>query len=177
MNNAEQCLESQKKHTMKRIGLLAIGTILTFTLSTVAQQLPTRPGGPGGVQKESHEGQSKSDAHVKAGGDVSLPTVQEQLKVLTQKLDLTGDQQTKTKTILREMDDAVQKLNQDKTLSRQELLDKGRPWRKKADKKLREILNEEQKKRLDQYLQGPHPEMHGNLSGATTSPQQPPQTR
>jgi hypothetical protein len=31
-----------------------------------------------------------------------------------------------------------------------------------------EILNDEQKKKLDQYLQGPHPEMHGNLSGSTS---------
>jgi hypothetical protein len=36
-----------------------------------------------------------------------------------------------------------------------------------ADKKIREILSDDQKKKLDQYLQGPHSEMHGNLSGAT----------
>jgi hypothetical protein len=46
--------------------------------------------------------------------------------------------------------------------------------RYKADKQIREILSEDQKKKLDQYEQGPHPEMHGNLSGATSSPPQPP---
>jgi hypothetical protein len=35
------------------------------------------------------------------------------------------------------------------------------------DKKIREILSDDQKKKLDQYLQGPHSEMHGNLSGVT----------
>jgi hypothetical protein len=42
-----------------------------------------------------------------------------------------------------------------------------RPQRYKADKQIREFLSDDQKKKLDQYLQGPHSEMHGNLSGAT----------
>jgi hypothetical protein len=45
---------------------------------------------------------------------------------------------------------------------------KVRPLRMNADKKIREILSDDQKKKLDQYLQGPHSEMHGNLSGATS---------
>jgi hypothetical protein len=40
------------------------------------------------------------------------------------------------------------------------------PQRYKADKKIREVLSDDQKKKLDQYLHGPHAEMHGNLSGA-----------
>jgi hypothetical protein len=35
------------------------------------------------------------------------------------------------------------------------------------DKKIREILTNDQKKKLDLYLQGPHSEMHGNLHGTT----------
>ena len=169
----EQSIGCQIKNTMSRIGLLAIGAVLTFALSTAAQESPNRRGDAGGVQKDSHEEQRKNDAHLKADGSVSLPTVHEQLKVLTQKLELTSDQQAKTKTILLEMDGAVQKLMQDKTLAPQELLDKVRPWRAEANKKLQEILSEDQKKKLDQYLKAPHAEMHGNLSGATTSPQKP----
>jgi hypothetical protein len=33
------------------------------------------------------------------------------------------------------------------------------------------LLNDDQKKKLDQYLAGPHAEMHGGLSGATPPPQ------
>ncbi len=36
-----------------------------------------------------------------------------------------------------------------------------------------EQLKVDQKKKLDQYLQGPHPEMHANLSGATPPPRAP----
>ncbi|HVR27428.1 MAG TPA: hypothetical protein VMU26_29375 [Candidatus Polarisedimenticolia bacterium] len=37
----------------------------------------------------------------------------------------------------------------------------------KADRKIREIVNADQKRKLDQLDQGPHPELHGNLNGAT----------
>ncbi len=59
---------------MNRIRLLAIGTMLMFALTTVAQQTTTN-----------------SDAHGGSGGGV--PTPQGHLKVLTEKLALTGDQQ------------------------------------------------------------------------------------
>jgi hypothetical protein len=42
-----------------------------------------------------------------------------------------------------------------------------RACREKADKKIREILNDDQKKKLDQLEQEPHPKLHGNLNGAT----------
>jgi hypothetical protein len=87
--------------------------------------------------------------------------------VLTQKLDLSVDQQPKVKTILQELHDASLNLIQGESTSREELLSKVRPLRMNADKKIREILSDDQKKKLDQYLQGPHSEMHGNLSGAT----------
>jgi len=140
---------------MNRFRLLAIGTTLMLALTTAAQQAPT-----------------SSDAHGGSGGGV--PTVQEQLKVLTEKLDLTGDQQAKITPILRELHDATQKLVQDKSLSREERLAKVRPQRYKADKQIREFLSDDQKEKLDQYLQGPHPEMHGNLSGVTPPPQRTP---
>jgi hypothetical protein len=126
-----------------------------FALTTVAQQTTGR-----------------SDAH---GGSGGVPTVQEQLKVLTEKLDLTGDQQARITPILQELHDATQKLVQDKSLSREERLDKVRPHRYKADKEIREFLSDDQKKKFDQYLRGPHSEMHGNLSGATPPPRRAPQ--
>ncbi len=146
---------------MNRIRLLAIGTMLMFALTTVAQQTTTQPGGPAkGVSGDAHDG--------------GVPTVEGHLKVLTEKLDLTGDQQVKIKPILQELHDATQKLVQDESKSREERLGKVRACREKADKKIREILNEDQKKKLDQLEQEPHPELHGNLNGATPPPPQAP---
>ena len=146
---------------MKRIHLLALGTMLMFALTTVGQQATTSAGSPAkGVSGGEHAG---------------LPTVEEQLKVLTEKLDLTAAQQAKIRPIMQELHDATQKLMQDESMSREERLGKVRPRRYAADKSIRGILNDDQKKKLDQYLQGPHREMHGDLSGATPPSQRPPQ--
>jgi Spy/CpxP family protein refolding chaperone len=135
---------------MNRIRLLAFGSMLLIAPAMLAQQT-AQTGGPA---KGAAQG-------------VVLPDVGDQLKVLTQKLDLSVDQQSKVKTILQELHDAYLKLMQDENISQDELLGKVRPLRMNADKKIREILSDDQKKKLDQYLQGPHSEMHGNLSGAT----------
>lgn len=135
---------------MDRIRVLAIGSMLLVPPAMLGQQ--TAP------TSESAKG---------AGQAVVLPNVGDQLKVLTRKLDLSVDQQPKVKSILQELYDASLKLMQDESASREELLNRIRPLRMNADKKIREILSDDQKKKLDQYLQGPHAEMHGNLSGAT----------
>jgi len=135
---------------MNRIRLLAIGSMLLIAPAMLAQQT-AQTGGPA---KGAAQG-------------VGLPDVGDQLKVLTQKLDLSVDQQPKVKTILQELRDATQKLVQGETMSDEQLLEKVRPLRMKANEQLREILSDDQKKKLDLYLQGPHSEMHGNLHGAT----------
>jgi hypothetical protein len=135
---------------MNRIRSLAIGSMLLIVPGMLAQQ--TAPTGE--PAKDAAQG-------------VVLPDVGDQLKVLTQKLGLSVGQQPKVKTILQELHDASLKLMQGESTSHEELLSKVRPLRMDADKKIREILSDEQKKKLDQYLQGPHAEMHGNLSGAT----------
>ena len=135
---------------MNRIRVLAIGSMLLIAPVMLAQQTaPTSEPAKGAAQ------------------GVVLPDVGDQLKVLTQKLDLSVDQQPKVKTILQELHDASLKLMQDESTSHEELLSKVRPLRMNADKKIREILSDDQKKKLDQYLRGPHSEMHGNLSGVT----------
>jgi Spy/CpxP family protein refolding chaperone len=146
---------------MNRFHSLAIGTILICALTAPAQQASTAPGA---AEKNEHTPPDTQDG---------VPTVEEQLKVLTIKLDLTADQQAMIKPILQELHDATLKVVQDQSLSHEERLARVRPQRYKAHEQIREILNDEQNKKLDQYMQGPHPEMHGNLTGATSSPQPP----
>lgn len=133
--------------------LLSIGTTLIFALTAHAQHAGTNAGG--------------SAKSVSGGAYASVPTVETQLKVLTEKLELTSDQQDKIRPILEDLHDATERLMQDKSLSREERLTKVRPERYKADERIRAALTEEQKKNLDEYEQGPHSEMHGSLSGAT----------
>jgi len=128
-----------------------------------AQQTAT---GPGGTDK---------DEHGQRGSQSGVPKAEQQLKVLTEKLDLIGDQQARIKPIIQEMNDATHKIMQDESISHEQRLDNVRPWRERADKEIREILNDDQKKKLDQLEREPHPELHGNLNGATPPPPRPPQ--
>jgi hypothetical protein len=146
---------------MNRFRSLASATILIFALNVPAQQTATAPGSA----DKSEQGQPSMQDDV--------PTADEQLKVLTTKLDLTDDQQARIKPVLQGVYDATVKISQDQSLSREKRLARVRPIRYKAHDQIREILNEEQKIKLDQYMQGPHPEMHGNLTGAKSSPRPP----
>jgi Spy/CpxP family protein refolding chaperone len=141
--------------------LLAIGTMLLVALTAPAQQTATAPG------------RTDKEEHGKRGADGGVPTVATQLNVLTEKLDLADDQQARIKPILENLHDATQKLVEDKSLSPEERLAKVRLQRYKVDKQIRESLSDDQKKKLDQYLQGPHSEMHGSLSGAASPPRPP----
>jgi Spy/CpxP family protein refolding chaperone len=96
--------------------------------------------------------------------------VGQMLKVLTEKLDLTAEQQARITPILQRLREIQQALVEDKSLSREERLARMRPHRYKANEDIREILTDPQKAKLDQYLQGSHPEMHGDLSGAAPPP-------
>jgi Spy/CpxP family protein refolding chaperone len=142
---------------MNRYHLFALGIMLMFALTSVAQQSTTNTGDPA-------EGVSASE-------DAGLPSVETQLKVLTDKLNLTERQQGKIKPILKQLHDATEKLAQDKSLSHEERLAKVRPQRYKTDERIRAVLADDQKRKLDEYEHGPHPEMHGNLTGATQQPQ------
>ena len=136
---------------MKRIPLIAVMSFSMFANAALAQRSAAKPGG---------EAQD------------SLPTVEEQLKVLKEKLGLSAKQQAKVRPILQQLHDATENVMQDQSLSREQRLAKVRPQRQMADKKMRAILSDEQGKKLDQYEQGPHGEMHGTLSGKPKPPAQ-----
>ena len=70
---------------------LMIAPIFVFAVTTHGQQTTTSRNSPAKA--------------VLQGDEPSVPTVETQLKVLTEKLDLTSDQQTRIKPILQELHD------------------------------------------------------------------------
>ncbi len=127
---------------MNRIRVFAIGTILMLTLTTVAQQATASSGAQG-----------------ESGG---ASDVEKHMTLLTEKLDLNSDQQAKVKPILQKMHDATEKALQDESMSRGERMDNVRACRYKADREVRKILSDGQKKKLDQLEEEMHPGLHGN---------------
>ncbi len=133
---------------MNRVRLLAAGTVLMFALSAGAQQTTVSP-----------------DAHT-----VAVAPVEQHLKVLSEKLALTADQQDKARPILQEMHDGSQKLNDDQNLSTDQRHAAMSELFMKSDKQMREFLTDDQKKKLDemeaQMHGGPHDHPSGTPSAA-----------
>ena len=120
---------------MKRLPLIALAAVLSLALPLVARQ-----------------------AHSPVNAAVA--PVDQHLKLLAEKLDLTADQQEKARPILQQLHDESQKIVDDKSLSHEELMEKMHPVFMKADKALREFLTTEQKAKLDEMEQQMHPQ-HG----------------
>jgi hypothetical protein len=139
--------DGKRRGTMNRLRLLAIGTVLMFGLSTVAQQTT----GP--------------DVHAAA-----VAPVEQHLKVLSEKLALTADQQDKARPILQEMHDGSQKLDDDQTLTPDQRHAAMGSLFMKADKEMRVFRTEDQKKKLDDMEAQMHGGPHDNPNGS--APQQ-----
>ena len=130
---------------MNRIRLFAIGMLMTFALTAAAQQTATAPAS---VEKADHSTQ-RTDP------------VENHLKKLSEQLSLTPDQEDQVRPILREMHDSMGKAEQDQNLSDDERKAQKHAAFMKADSQIRPILNDDQKKTLDQLEQQMHPGEHG----------------
>jgi len=113
---------------MKRIGWLVLGIALAFAVPTVAQQEAAAP-----------------PEHA-----MVMPDVDQHLKMLSEKLTLTAEQQEKARPILKEMQDSMQKAMDDKSLTPEQMHAQMHSSFMGADKKLRTFLSDEQKAKLDE---------------------------
>ena len=105
---------------------------------------------------QSGSGQEANQGHGQGQGQGQgrgMPNVEDHLKLLTEKLDLTADQQTKVKTILEDQRQQMDAIRKDDSLSREDKMSKMRALRETSQAKLREILTDDQKKKLDQLEQ------------------------
>src|SRR5438034_7794386 len=114
---------------MKSIRTMLLLSVCTFALGAFAQQNPPAQGG--------------GDQHMRKSG---MPSVEDQIKNLTEKLSLTDDQQAKIKPILEDSRAQMQKVMQDDSMSREDKMAKGRTLREASNSKIREVLNDDQKK-------------------------------
>jgi hypothetical protein len=81
------------------------------------------------------------------------PSIDDQVRMLSQELNLTSDQQTKLKTILEDQHQQAMTFVNDNTMSRDDKIQKIRVLRESTITKARGIMNDDQKKKLDAMLQ------------------------
>jgi hypothetical protein len=146
--------KNAKEKTMNQFRLIGVGMMLMLAMTMTAQQAPPSADKPA------------DNPHSGRGVNNGFPPVEDHLKMLSEKLALTADQQAKARPILQQMHDTTQKVMQNKKISDPERTSKLRACHLRADTKLREILNDDQKQKLDQLEQDAHMDLHGNGNGA-----------
>ena len=117
---------------MKRIRGWMMGILMLFAVGALGQQ-------PGNDTVTHH-----------------MPSVEEHVNLLSERLNLTSDQQTKLTPVIREMQETVEKSNQDTSLSQDERNARMRAAHMKADKQMRMFLTEPQKAKLTEMEQEAH---------------------
>lgn len=83
------------------------------------------------------------------------PSIDEQVATLTQELNLNNDQASKVKGILVDQRQQAMGVVGDQSLSRADKIEKIHAIRETTISKVRDSLNDDQKKKLDQMLQAP----------------------
>jgi len=82
-------------------------------------------------------------------GNRQPPSVDEQVKRLSDRLNLTSDQQSKIKPILEDQRTQMEALRNDSSLSREDRMAKMRSIRESTTSKIKDNLNDDQKKQYD----------------------------
>ena len=118
---------------MKTIHQLILLAVCMLAVGAFAQQNPPAQGG-GDDQSRPRRG---------------MPSVDDQVKNLTEKLSLTEDQQGKVKTILEDARSQTTKIFQDDSMSREDKMAKMRTLREASNSKIRDLLTDDQKKKFD----------------------------
>ena len=136
---------------MKAIRLLTLLAACLFAMAALAQQNP--PAQSGGDQKQG--------GHGHMGMGPGMGNVDDHVKELTTKLNLTADQQTKVKAILEENHQQMQALMDDKSLSMDDKHAKMKSMHDSVHSKVRDILTDEQKPKFDAMVKDMESHMNG----------------
>jgi hypothetical protein len=133
---------------MNHIRLLAFSSVLLLALGAAAQQNPASP---------EASATTAPDTHTPA-----LTPVEQHLKMLSEKLGLSADQQAQARPILQQMHDGSQKLEDDSTLTPEQRHAAMHGLFTKADQQMRTFLTDPQKKTLDEMEAQMHSEHPGS---------------
>jgi Spy/CpxP family protein refolding chaperone len=96
--------------------------------------------------------------------------VEDQVKQLTERLNLTDDQQGKVKAILEDGRTQMQKLRGDDSMSQEDKMSKMRGIHDATTAKIRDILTDDQKKKFDELEQERRERMKQRQQGGGEPP-------
>ncbi len=125
---------------------------LILSLAAFAVQAPAS-------QHEGRQSDEPNSGHAKRG---HMPNADAQIKHFTEVLNLTDNQQTAVKAILEDTHKQAEAVLADKSLSPEDRKAKMSTLHESAHAKMRDILNDEQKKKFDDMRTRMEQHMHEN---------------
>ena len=135
---------------MKLMRLVTLLAACLFAMAALAQQNP--PAQPSGDQKQGGHG------HMGPG---MMGSVDDHVKELSTKLNLTADQQTKVKAIMEEHQQQMQAMMKDDSISKEDKHAKMMSMHDSVHSKVRDILTDEQKPKFDAMVKDMESKMNG----------------
>jgi Spy/CpxP family protein refolding chaperone len=127
---------------MKLIRLLTVLAACLFAMAALAQQNPP----------------AKGEDHKHMGHDMG--SVDDHVKELATKLNLTADQQVKVKTIMEEHHQLMEAMMKDGALSQEDKHAKMKSMHDSVHTKVREVLNDDQRPKFDAMVKDMEDHMH-----------------
>ena len=135
---------------------------LCFGTAFGQDQDQAAPPPPSGQQSEQGMGH-------RMGHGPMMPSVDDQIKHLTKKLNLSDDQQAKLKPILEDQHKQMETIHNDSSLSREDRFSKMQALRQSSDTQIKGVLNEDQQKNFDKMREEQRGRM-GKWKGGDNAP-------
>jgi transposase len=142
---------------MKRTRTIVFLCVALFSMGAFAMQSQQQP---------SSQGTQPATGQAEQGEHRQMPSIDDQVKRLSDRINLTDDQQAKTRTILEDQRTQAQALMKDDSLSQDDKKQKFMSLRQTTISKIKDLLNDDQKKKFDAYLA----EMQGAQKPSEGSP-------
>jgi protein CpxP len=169
----------------KRIPMLMLAGLLALATGAFAQQSGDQDSAPQGDQNgpppmQGGNEQGEHMGHGGHGGREGRMDPSQRVKMLSEKLNLTKDQQSKVKDIFTSQQKQMQSLMQDQSMSREDKRSKSEQMRSDTDAQIRAVLTGDQQQKFDtmlkdreQHMSGRH--QHGDHGEQGQSQSQQPQ--
>lgn len=138
---------------MKLMRLITLLAACLFAMAALAQQKPPA----------QESGEHKHGGHMGSGmGPGMMGSVDDHVKELTTKLNLTADQQAKVKTILEEHHQQMETMMKDESMSKDDKHARMMTMHDSVHAKVRAVLTDEQKPKFDAMVKDMEDHMHGH---------------
>ena len=150
----------------KRFLMLVLAAFVALSAGAlVAQQESDQDQPPQGRQQGGEQGGSGQWGHGGREGGERHMDPSKRAQMLSQRLDLTNDQQSKVKEIFTAQQKKMQSLMQDESGSREDKRAKFEQLRSETDSQIRAVLTGDQQQKFDTMLKDREQHMRGGREG------------